>query len=81
MATEQMIEATPAPEAAPGVLLTCLECGRQMALLKRHLDKAHGMTPAQYALRWDLTHEVALQSPFYAAHRAAVVGAPPSWGT
>jgi len=34
--------------------LVCLECGRKLKMLKRHLATDHGMTPAEYRERWGL---------------------------
>ena len=34
--------------------LTCLDCGRQFSMLKRHLRTDHQLTPEQYRQRWGL---------------------------
>jgi predicted transcriptional regulator len=32
----------------------CLECGKKLKTLKRHLEKAHGLKPKEYYQRFDL---------------------------
>jgi predicted transcriptional regulator len=34
--------------------VTCLDCGAKMKMLKRHLGTEHGLTPAEYRMRWNL---------------------------
>lgn len=34
--------------------LVCLEDGKKMQMLKRHLMAEHGLTPSQYRARWGL---------------------------
>ncbi|HMP55394.1 MAG TPA: MucR family transcriptional regulator, partial [Novosphingobium sp.] len=34
--------------------ITCLDCGAEMKMLKRHLMTHHGMTPEDYRARWNL---------------------------
>lgn len=37
----------------PGYVV-CLECGRKMSMLKRHLATEHGLSPEEYRTRWNL---------------------------
>ena len=50
--------------------VTCLECGFQGVVLKRHLATHHDLTPADYRARWNLPTSHPLVAPNYAAHRA-----------
>src|SRR6516225_500065 len=34
--------------------LVCLECGRHLSMLKRHLMHDHQLTPEQYRRKWEL---------------------------
>ena len=34
--------------------VVCLECGKKLKTLKRHLHKAHGLAPKEYYQRFDL---------------------------
>jgi predicted transcriptional regulator len=49
--------------------IACLECGRRMKMLKRHLSTDHGMTTAEYKSRWGLNADYPLVAPLYAAKR------------
>lgn len=70
----------PAPEARPEPAVSvrasvkkdhivCLDCGKKMKMLKRHLSTEHGMTPEQYKARWDLGPDYPLVAPDYADTR------------
>jgi predicted transcriptional regulator len=50
--------------------IVCLEDGRKLKMLKRHLMAAYGMTPAQYRERWDLPADYPMVAPAYAKHRS-----------
>jgi predicted transcriptional regulator len=47
--------------------LVCLEDGRRMKSLKRHLSVAHGLSVEQYAERWDLPTGYPMVAPNYSA--------------
>lgn len=49
--------------------VTCLECGRKMKMLKRHLMADHGLTTEEYRERWGLAQDHPLVAPNYADHR------------
>ena len=49
--------------------VTCLECGGKFQMLKRHLGTEHGLTPAEYRVRWNLAPDHLLIAPNYAAKR------------
>lgn len=49
--------------------IVCLEDGKKMKMLKRHLATDHGMTPAEYRARWKLPSDYPLVAPTYAAKR------------
>lgn len=50
--------------------VTCMECGLQAKMLKRHLMTEHGLKPDQYRSRWGLPANHPLVAPEYAARRA-----------
>ena len=52
-------------------LLTCLECGEEMSLLRRHLSQVHGLTPEGYRAKWKLADDYALSSKVYRKMRQA----------
>jgi predicted transcriptional regulator len=49
--------------------LVCLEDGKKMKMLKRHLMTEHGMTPDEYRQRWGLGADYPMVAPDYAETR------------
>ena len=49
--------------------LVCLEDGKKMKMLKRHLMTDHGMTPDEYRARWGLPSDYPMVAPEYAEKR------------
>jgi predicted transcriptional regulator len=49
--------------------LVCLEDGKKMKMLKRHLMTEHGMTPDDYRARWGLAADYPMVAPEYAETR------------
>ena len=49
--------------------IVCLEDGKKLKMLKRHLMTAYGMTPEEYRQRWGLKHDYPMVAPNYAAKR------------
>lgn len=49
--------------------LVCLEDGKKMKMLKRHLMTDHGMTPDEYRARWGLSGDYPMVAPDYAEKR------------
>jgi len=49
--------------------VTCLECGKKMKMLKRHLSIDHNLTPDSYRTRWNLPRDYPMTAPDYAAKR------------
>jgi len=72
--------AAPAPELRkPAVAVTksvfpdyivCLEDGKQMTMLKRHLMTEHNMTVDQYRAKWGLPTNYPMVAPNYAETRS-----------
>ncbi|MEQ9812922.1 MAG: MucR family transcriptional regulator [Azospirillaceae bacterium] len=50
--------------------LICLEDGKKMKMLKRHLATAYGMTPDEYRERWGLPSDYPMVAPNYAKQRS-----------
>lgn len=49
--------------------ITCLDCGMELKMLKRHLMTHHGMAPDEYRARWNLPSDYPLVAPDYAETR------------
>ena len=52
--------------------IVCLEDGRQLKTLKRHLSSAYNMTPEEYRARWGLPPDYPMVAPNYARRRSAL---------
>jgi predicted transcriptional regulator len=52
--------------------VVCLDCGKKLKMLKRHLMTDHSMTPEQYRERWSLGREYPMVAPEYASKRSAL---------
>jgi len=50
--------------------IVCLEDGRRLKMLKRHLRTAYNMTPDQYRERWGLSADYPMVAPNYAKRRS-----------
>ena len=50
--------------------IVCLEDGKKLKMLKRHLRSAYNMTPAEYRARWGLPGDYPMVAPEYAAFRS-----------
>ncbi len=51
--------------------LICLEDGKQLRALRRHLW-LHGLSPTQYRLKWNLPPDYPMVAPNYAAQRSGL---------
>ena len=49
--------------------IVCLDCGKKMKMLKRHLSTEHDMSPEEYRQRWDLPSDYPMVAPAYADTR------------
>lgn len=50
--------------------IICLEDGKKLKMLKRHLKTAYKMTPEQYRERWNLPPDYPMVAPNYARQRS-----------
>lgn len=50
--------------------LVCLEDGKKMTMLKRHLKVHYGLSPAEYRKKWNLPRDYPMVSPNYAKRRS-----------
>jgi predicted transcriptional regulator len=50
--------------------VVCLEDGRKLKMLKRHLRTTYGMTPDEYRAKWGLPADYPMVAPNYAAQRS-----------
>jgi predicted transcriptional regulator len=52
--------------------IVCLEDGKKLKMLKRHLMSSYGMTPDTYRERWGLSYDYPMVAPNYAKHRSTL---------
>ncbi|NQU60105.1 MAG: MucR family transcriptional regulator [Rhodospirillales bacterium] len=52
--------------------IICLEDGKKLKMLKRHLKTAFNLTPAEYRERWGLPPDYPMVAPNYAKHRSSL---------
>jgi predicted transcriptional regulator len=50
--------------------IICLEDGKKLKMLKRHLKTAYNMTPEAYRERWGLASDYPMVAPNYARQRS-----------
>ncbi len=71
--------AAPAPRPQPVVpikksitpdYIICLEDGKKLKMLKRHLKTRYNITPDEYRERWGLPPDYPMVAPNYAAQRS-----------
>lgn len=50
--------------------IICLEDGKKLKMLKRHLRSNYNMTPEEYRAKWNLPSDYPMVAPNYAAQRS-----------
>ena len=69
---EPLTPAVPIKKSVTPDYIVCLEDGRKLKMLKRHLRTAFNMTPEDYRRRWGLAADYPMVAPTYAAKRSAL---------
>jgi predicted transcriptional regulator len=69
-AAERPQPAVPIKKSVFPDYIVCLEDGKKLKMLKRHLATTYNMTPAEYRARWGLPHDYPMVSPNYAETRS-----------
>ena len=64
--------AVPVKKSVHPDYIVCLEDGKKLKMLKRHLKTAYDMTPEQYRERWGLAADYPMVAPNYAKHRSSL---------
>ena len=81
LSTAGEAEPAPAPPQAPAVpikksvfpdYIICLEDGKKLKMLKRHLQTSYGMSPDAYRAKWGLPRDYPMVAPNYAATRSGL---------
>ena len=69
---ERLQPAVPIKRSLTPDYIICLEDGKKLKMLKRHLKTAYNMTPEEYRERWSLPPDYPMVAPNYAAHRSTL---------
>jgi predicted transcriptional regulator len=62
--------AVPIRKSVTAEFLICLEDGKKLKMLKRHLRSTYNMTPDEYRAKWGLAQDYPMVAPNYAARRS-----------
>ena len=69
--TQQLKPAVSIRKSITDKHLVCLEDGKQLKMLKRHLRTAYNLSPEEYRAKWNLPSDYPMVAPGYAAQRSA----------
>jgi predicted transcriptional regulator len=69
---EKLQPAVPIKKSVFGDYLICLEDGKKLKMLKRHLKTAYNMEPHEYRKRWGLPRDYPMVAPNYAQRRSSL---------
>ena len=67
---EKQLPFVPAKRSVFPDFIICLEDGRKLKTLKRHLRSTFGLSPEQYREKWGLAADYPMVAPNYAEHRS-----------
>ena len=68
-APAELTPAVPIKKSVTDDYIVCLEDGKKLKMLKRHLMTAYEMTPEQYRAKWGLRSDYPMVAPNYALKR------------
>jgi len=69
---ERLQPAVPVKKSVTPDYIVCLEDGKKLKMLKRHLKTAYDMTPEEYRERWSLPADYPMVAPNYARQRSSL---------
>jgi predicted transcriptional regulator len=81
LSTAGEVEAAPPAVQTPAVpikksvfpdYIVCLEDGKKLKMLKRHLQTSYGLSPDAYRAKWSLPRDYPMVAPNYAATRSGL---------
>lgn len=67
---EALKPAVPIRKSVTPEYIVCLEDGKKLKMLKRHLRSTYGLSPDEYRVRWGLPQDYPMVAPSYAAQRS-----------
>ena len=69
-AKEELKPAVAIKKSVTADYIVCLEDGKKLKMLKRHLMSSYGMTPDEYRAKWGLPADYPMVAPNYAKARS-----------
>ena len=72
VAADKPQPAVPVKKSITPEYLVCLEDGKKLKMLKRHLKTAFNLTPEQYREKWGLPADYPMVAPNYTKHRSSL---------
>jgi predicted transcriptional regulator len=69
-AAEKPTPAIPVKKSVTPEYIVCLEDGKKLKMLKRHLRTAYNMSPEEYRDKWGLPADYPMVAPSYAKQRS-----------
>lgn len=67
-----LVPAVPIEESVTDDYIVCLEDGKKVSMLARHLKRHHDMTPEEYRERWGLPEEYPFVTKSYSEKRSQI---------
>jgi len=68
---EKLVPAVPVKKSVTPDYIICLEDGKKLKMMKRHLLSSYNLTPDEYRAKWGLPPDYPMTAPNYAAQRSA----------
>lgn len=75
VSAEPLVPAVSIRKSVTPDYIVCLEDGRKLKMLKRHLRTTYNLTPEEYRARWNLPPDYPMVAPNYAAQRSGLAKA------
>ncbi len=66
----ELVPAVPVKKSVTPDYIVCLEDGKKLKMLKRHLNNAYSLTPSEYRTKWGLPADYPMVAPNYAKARS-----------
>lgn len=69
---EKPVPVVPIKKSVMNDYIVCLEDGKKLKMLKRHLKTRYNMSPEDYRRRWGLPDDYPMVAPAYAEQRSSL---------
>lgn len=69
---EKLVPAVSIKRSVQPEYIVCLEDGKKLKMLKRHLKTRYDMSPDEYRKRWNLPDDYPMVAPQYAEQRSSL---------